>query len=107
MDNDYRKLTRSKTNRMVCGVCGGLGEYLNIDPTIIRIIWLLCALAGLGQVQYLSDSDNRSTRRTSGLNHWFFALSVCSDFPIVKKTCFSVPGEVCIRQQKQLWKLQR
>lgn len=48
MDNDYKKLKRSKTNRMVCGVCGGLGEYLNIDPTIIRIIWLLCSLAGLG-----------------------------------------------------------
>ena len=48
MDNDYKKLKRSKTNRMICGVCGGLGEYLNIDPTIIRIIWLLCSLAGLG-----------------------------------------------------------
>ena len=33
---------------MICGVCGGLGEYLNIDPTIVRIIWLFCALAGLG-----------------------------------------------------------
>lgn len=48
MEKNYRKLTRSKTSRMVCGVCGGLGEYLNIDPTVIRIIWLLCALAGLG-----------------------------------------------------------
>lgn len=48
MDNGYRKLTRSTSNRMICGVCGGLGEYLNVDPTIIRIIWLFCALAGLG-----------------------------------------------------------
>lgn len=48
MSNDYKKLTRSKSNRMVCGVCGGIGEYLNIDPTIVRIIWLLCSLASLG-----------------------------------------------------------
>ena len=48
MSNDYRKLKRSASNRMICGVCGGLGEYLNLDPTIIRIIWVFCALAGLG-----------------------------------------------------------
>lgn len=33
---------------MICGVCGGLGEYLNVDPTIVRIIWIFCALAGCG-----------------------------------------------------------
>ena len=48
MENNYKKLMRSTSNRMICGVCGGLGEYLNIDPTIVRIIWLFCALAGLG-----------------------------------------------------------
>ena len=46
MGNDYRKLTRSRGNRMICGVCGGVGEYLNIDPTLVRLIWLICALAG-------------------------------------------------------------
>ena len=30
-----KKLYRSTTNRMLCGVCGGIGEYLNIDPTVI------------------------------------------------------------------------
>ncbi len=48
MGNDYKKVTRSRTNRMICGVCGGIGEYLNIDPTIVRIIWAICALAGFG-----------------------------------------------------------
>lgn len=48
MSNDYRKLTRSRDNRMICGVCGGLGEYLNMDPTIVRIIWVICSLAGCG-----------------------------------------------------------
>jgi phage shock protein C len=40
MSND-KKLTRSADNRWLAGVCGGLGEYLNIDPTIIRIIFVL------------------------------------------------------------------
>lgn len=48
MGNDYRKLVRSRTNRMLCGVCGGVGEYLNVDPTLVRLLWILCALAGCG-----------------------------------------------------------
>ncbi len=48
MNNDYRKLMRSRVNRMICGVCGGIGEYLSIDPTLVRLIWLLCSLASCG-----------------------------------------------------------
>lgn len=48
MGNDFRKLVRSKENRMLCGVCGGVGEYLNVDPTIVRLIWLLCSMASCG-----------------------------------------------------------
>ena len=40
MDN-YKQLTRSASNRMVAGVCAGLGEYLNIDPTIVRLLFVL------------------------------------------------------------------
>jgi phage shock protein C len=40
MSND-KKLTRSVDNRWLAGVCGGLGEYFNIDPTIIRILFVL------------------------------------------------------------------
>lgn len=55
MNNDYRKLMRSKMNRMVCGVCGGIGEYLNLDPTVVRLLWLVCSLAscGTGLVVYI------------------------------------------------------
>ena len=55
MSNDYKKLVRSKTNRMLCGVCGGIGEYLNVDPTIVRLIWLLCSVAicGTGLLVYI------------------------------------------------------
>ncbi|NLJ99045.1 MAG: PspC domain-containing protein [Tissierellia bacterium] len=35
------KLKRSRTNRMIAGVCGGVGEYFNIDPVIVRIVWAM------------------------------------------------------------------
>lgn len=41
MNNDMKKLTRSLSNRMVAGVCAGLGKYLSIDPTVVRLIFLL------------------------------------------------------------------
>jgi phage shock protein C len=40
MDN-YKQLTRSTANRMIAGVCAGLGEYLNIDPTVVRLLFVL------------------------------------------------------------------
>ncbi len=39
-----KNLFRSVKNKMVSGVCGGLGEYLNIDPTFIRIVWIIISL---------------------------------------------------------------
>lgn len=39
--SDIKVLTRSKSNRMIAGVCAGLGDYLNIDPTIIRLLFVL------------------------------------------------------------------
>jgi phage shock protein PspC (stress-responsive transcriptional regulator) len=55
MGNDMKKLVRSKTNRMVCGVCGGIGEYLNVDPTIVRLVWVVVSLVscGTGLLAYL------------------------------------------------------
>lgn len=55
MDNGYKKLTRSKLNRMICGVCGGLGNYLGMDPTVVRLIWLVLSIAsfGTGLIIYL------------------------------------------------------
>ncbi|MDR1927484.1 MAG: PspC domain-containing protein [Oscillospiraceae bacterium] len=44
-----KKLYRSKTNRQFSGVCGGLGEYLNIDPTLVRVFYVVISLcAGVG-----------------------------------------------------------
>ena len=48
-----KKLYKSNTNKMICGVCGGLGEFFGIDPTIIRLIWaILALLGGTGIVAY-------------------------------------------------------
>ena len=39
-----KKLFRSTTNRMVCGVCGGLGDFFGIDATVIRFLFVLVSL---------------------------------------------------------------
>jgi len=49
-----KKLYRSLTDRKVCGVCGGLAEYLNMDANVIRLLWvLLSVLGGGGLILYL------------------------------------------------------
>ena len=40
MEN-IKTLTRSKSNRMVAGVCAGLADYLNMDPTVVRLLFVL------------------------------------------------------------------
>ena len=39
-----KKLTRSVSDRMLCGVCGGIAEYLDVDPTIIRVAYVVMSL---------------------------------------------------------------
>ena len=48
-----KKLYRNIQNKMIAGVCAGVGEYLNIDATIVRLIWALIGLTGTGIVAYL------------------------------------------------------
>lgn len=48
-----KKLYRVDEGKMIAGVCGGLAEYLNIDPTIVRLIWALVGLSGAGVLAYL------------------------------------------------------
>ena len=50
-----RKLYRSKTDRKLAGVCGGLAQYFNIDPTLIRVLFVVLAiLGGSGLVLYVA-----------------------------------------------------
>ena len=49
-----KKLFRSTKNKMLCGVCGGLGEYFNIDPTLVRLGTVLLSLfVGSGILAYI------------------------------------------------------
>jgi len=49
-----KRLYRSRKNKMLAGVCGGIAEYFDVDPTLIRLLWVLLILAGgAGIVLYL------------------------------------------------------
>lgn len=49
-----KKLYKSNTNRMINGVCGGIAEYFDIDPTLVRLGWVLfCAMGGSGFLAYI------------------------------------------------------
>lgn len=39
-----KRLFRSKENRVFAGICGGIGEYFNVDPVLVRVIWLLTVI---------------------------------------------------------------
>ena len=52
-----KRLYRSRTDRVIAGVCGGIAEYSNIDPTIVRLLWLLLSLIwGSGIIAYIIAS---------------------------------------------------
>lgn len=49
-----KRLRRSVTDKRICGVCGGIGEYLGIDPNLIRLGWAAISLfAGSGVILYI------------------------------------------------------
>ena len=49
-----KKLYRIEEGKKICGVCGGLAEYFNIDPTLVRIGWaILACCAGSGILAYI------------------------------------------------------
>jgi phage shock protein C len=43
-DAKPRRLTRSNRNKMIAGVCGGLAEYLDMDPTVVRVLYVLASI---------------------------------------------------------------
>ncbi|HSB88764.1 MAG TPA: PspC domain-containing protein [Anaerolineales bacterium] len=54
MATPYRKLYRSRQDRMLFGVCGGLGTYFSVDPTVVRLLFVLAfLLGGHGLLAYL------------------------------------------------------
>ena len=54
MVNMKKQLYKSNVNRMIDGVCGGIAEYFDIDPTLVRLGWVMfCALGGSGIIAYI------------------------------------------------------
>jgi phage shock protein PspC (stress-responsive transcriptional regulator) len=49
-----KRLYRSRTEKMLGGVCGGLAQYLNVDVTLVRALWVIISLlAGTGLLAYI------------------------------------------------------
>ena len=49
-----KKLYKVAQGKVLCGVCGGVAEFFNIDPTLVRLAWILfCAMGGSGILAYL------------------------------------------------------
>lgn len=48
-----KRLYRSNKDKVIGGVCGGVAEYFNIDPVIVRVIWTVLAFAGIGILAYI------------------------------------------------------
>ncbi|MGO5019725.1 PspC domain-containing protein [Roseburia faecis] len=49
-----KRLYKSSTDKKVCGVCGGIANYFDVDPTVIRLIWVIFILAGgSGLIAYI------------------------------------------------------
>lgn len=50
-----KRLYKSATEKMLCGVCGGIAEYFDVDPTLVRlIVAAVCIFSGLGVIGYIA-----------------------------------------------------
>lgn len=53
--DERKRLYKSRNNKMICGVCAGITDYFNIDPSIVRVLWAVLALAaGTGVLAYIA-----------------------------------------------------
>ena len=56
--DERKRLYKSRNNKMICGVCAGIADYFNIDPSIVRVLWAVLALAaGTGVLAYMPEGD--------------------------------------------------
>jgi phage shock protein C len=75
-----KRLYRSKNDRILGGVCAGLGEHLDIDPTVIRLVWAVITVLsiGTGVLVYIiawilipeedTGSSEQKTQKSEGLS---------------------------------------
>lgn len=54
MENQTKRLYRNTNNKIIAGVCSGVGDYFNIDPVIIRLLWVILTIfGGAGLLVYI------------------------------------------------------
>ena len=53
--DERKRIYKSRNNKMICGVCAGIADYFNIDPSIVRVLWAVLAMAaGTGVLAYIA-----------------------------------------------------
>jgi phage shock protein C len=100
---EVKRLYKSRTDRMIDGVCGGLAEYLRIDPTLIRIAWVFSVFfGGLGVLLYILsmivmpsrpqtvDAPTTSYRSSPNDKFWGILLLTIGVFLLLGNLGFSV-----------------
>jgi phage shock protein C len=51
---EQKRLYRSDSEKMIAGVCGGIAEYINLDPTMVRLLWVIFGfMGGSGILAYI------------------------------------------------------
>lgn len=50
---EQKRLYRTERNKMICGVCQGVSEYINLDPTVVRLLWVVFGFTGVGVFAYI------------------------------------------------------
>lgn len=99
---EQKRLYRSVTNRKICGVCGGLGEYFNIDPTLIRLggVLLACVSCGTAVVAYFVAAviipDPGESFGRKYCRHLFYPLPYTPGKPRIIFTLSHYRGSSCI-----------
>ena len=71
-----KRLHRSKKDRIIAGVCGGIAEYFNVDPVLIRLLWIVVTLMGIfpGVITYIiawviiPEAEEENTTKTGQLD---------------------------------------
>jgi phage shock protein C len=96
-----KKLCKSRQNRIIDGICGGIGEYFEVDPTIVRILWVfLTLLGGSGLILYIvamiimpvnteplpADAAKANVRFPDRRSYWGIVLILIGMFVLLERT---------------------
>lgn len=65
--DERKRLYKSRNNKMICGVCAGIADYFNIDPSIVRVLWAVLALAAVPRARLYCLRDHPARGRHRGL----------------------------------------